>query len=940
MPDSTGITFVVMQHLTEGQESLLPKLIQKHTMLNVLVIRDQLEISAGLVYVLPPDYNVEIRGDTFHLTPIQNPQGWPKTFDIFLKSLATAYRSKAGALIFSGMGSDGVKGAQAVNRVGGLVITQDAKSADHADMPENVNDAISTDIMLEPGEMPLALLNYFDIDTRKLIGREHLSETLSEDEIDQINRRLRRLTGRDFYEYKHSTLRRQVARRMGIHQFEAAEDYIAFMEDHPQEAEQLGRQLLINVTSFFRDREAFAALKTMGLMPMLREFDIDEPFRVWVPGCATGEEAISIAILIYECLQSLDKAQLEVRIFATDANPESLETARAGIYSRIAVADLTPKRLAAHFIETEHGYRLRNHISRMMIWSDHNLIEHPPFSNLQLISCRNLLIYFQPRLQIRVIALFQFALREGGLLFLGSSETVPMEASAFTRLDGKHRLYQRLAADRASWLQLEKPLFMRLPDEDMDTPMADNTPPERGTVDRELKVVEQMLLTHYDSTCVIVDENYRVRYTYGEIDRYLRVLPGKEGRNGILEMAREELDTELTLALHQALETGEPIMRRDVWLKTNGDERIIDLVILPIPEEKLRGRRWLLIFKLIMAGQELREPSAARGSTDDDEGNVGELQAELRETKQKLQSVTQALQTKSEELTSSMEEIRSANEEVQTTNEELRTSKEELESMNEELNTLNTQLTSQNEALTRANNTLHNFLQSTEIGTIFLDQKLAVREFTSAVTEVFSLREDDEGRPLEEIANRLNYEALTDDCSFVLDTLNNVENEIQTRGGNRWYSVKIRPYRTINNVIDGLVLTFADITAQKQAHFLSEAQTAYVRKIFDTIGHSLLELDNNLRVLSANQVFYQTFRTSEEETIERRLYELGNGQWDIPELRRLLSEVIPSQAVVRDYTVRHNFPQLGKSTMRLNARQIAELDRILLVITQVSSSGS
>lgn len=627
---------------------------------------------------------------------------------------------------------------------------------------------------------------------------------------------------------------------------------------------------------------------------------------------------------------------MEVRIFATDANSEAIKQARTGLYPATAVTKMTPQRQQEYFIETERGYLVRNYIGRMLIWAEHDLIEHPPFSNLHLVSCRNILIYFQPHLQQRVMAMLQFVLSSGGLLFLGASETITQDTNAFTALDRKHRVYERTDTDSASWLHLERPLFTKLPDSTVESRMPTQKD-RRQDKDVELRIIKDLLVTHYHATCVIVDDNYQVRYTYGEVDRYLQVISGKEGQKNILDMARAGLDIELTIALQQAFESEMTITQPGAWVKTNGDERITDITVIPISHEQMRGRYWLVVFDLVSQRQGLNTPPEEMSSHEAGD-DTKQLYEELQQTKKSLQSVTRALQAKSEELSSSMEEIRSASEEAQTANEELRTSKEELESMNEELNNLNSQLTDQNEAFSRANNTLHNFLQSTEIGMIFLDQKLAVREFTSAVTDLFSLRNDDKGRQLEEIANRLNYERLTDDCEFVLDTLTNVEKEIHTRDGSRWYDMKIRPYRTVNNMIDGLVLTFADITAQKQAQFQSKAQTTYVRKIFDTIGQSLLELDSDLRVRSANQVFYQTFRTAEDETVGRRLYELGNGQWDIPELRRLLSELIPAQTIVRDYTVRHHFPRLGESTMRLNARQIAELDRILLVITEVSSA--
>ncbi|NDJ85147.1 MAG: PAS domain-containing protein [Chloroflexi bacterium] len=934
MPPRSGLAFVVVQHLASQQESILHDLIQRHTDIVVQPIKDDVLVKVDNVYVLPSRYALEFSNGHLQLVSPKPLDGWPRTIDRFLKSLAEGHGQLAGAVILSGAGSDGLEGARAVKRYGGLVFAQDPESAAQNGMPSNIIESGLADAVLVPGQMPEALLRHFEITPSAAPAIEEIGGDISDVEVEMVIRRLQRQTERDFSNYKYSTLRRQIARRMGIHQFDTIDDYLEYINDHPGESQQLARYLLINVTSFFRDPEAFESLKVNALEPALRKLDIDSIFRVWVPGVASGEEAISIAIVIHECLRELDMPEMQVRIFATDVKPELLQRARSGLYPQAVAEDITPSRLRDHFIEEDKGYRVRNHIDRMLIWSEHNLVEHPPFSNLHLISCRNVLIYFQRRLQERVFALFQFALRPEGTLFLGPSETMPHETDAFAPIDSKHRIYRRKAGPRGAWLRIDQPLLMKVPDY-AEARMPKDNPPQTSREDRELEVIKRMLVEYYDTTCAIVNEFYQVRYTFGEIDRYLRIVAGREGQHNILDMVREGLDVELTIALHEAFETDKVVVRKSVWVKTNGDERIINLIVKPIVDEGLSGNLRLIIFEMVLSGE---NRNVADGDhADGEEGaTIKRLRQELQQSQKALQNVTQALQAKSEELTSSMEEIRSANEEVQTTNEELRTSKEELESMNEELNTLNTQLTDQNAELTRANNTLHNFLQSTEIGMIFLDQDMAIREYTAAVTDIFGLRPSDMGRPLAEIANQLAYPKLIEDAESVLDTLNNVEKDVQA-GDGRWFNVRIRPYRTTNNVIDGLVLTFSDIADQKQAQAQAEKQASYMRQVFDTIENSLLELNGDLRVVGANNAFYEKFQVAEEDTIGQMLYDLGNGQWDIPELRRLLNEIIPQRTFVREYEVSHDFPDLGQRTMRLNARQIAELNRILLVITDISA---
>ena len=935
LPNQNDMAFIVVQHLAAHHESILPELIARHTKMPVLAIEDATRVEPNRVYVLPELYEVRIRVGVLYLTQRPEVHGWPKTIDNLLQSLADDCGEAATAVIFSGTGTDSLAGAQAIKAEGGLVIAQDLATSVQPTMPSNIINAGLADAILPPGKIPEYLINHYAITVPHKLKFEELTETITEEDLKKIVRRLRRQTGRDFSEYKPISLQRQITRRMGIYQLNSIEAYLKYMDNEPEEARELIKYLLIHVTSFFRDPEAFESLKSNAILPQLQKLDIDTVFRVWVPGCASGEESVSIAILIHECLRERDMEEMEVRIFATDTNRDLVQQARTGIYPLSIVDEISAARLQDNFIRTNEGYQTRNHISRMMIWSEHNLAEHPPFSKLHLISCRNVLIYFQRPLQERILSLFQFALNPHGILFLGSSETLLNQTEAFTEIDSQNKIYQRLEYANNSWTKLESPLFINTP-RDTERYMPDDRDRKRSMDDHEIEIIKQMLVEYYKSTCVLVDEQYHVRYTYGEIDHYLRIVPGREGQHSILDMAREGLDVELTVALHQSFEQDETVIREGVWVKSNGDERIINLIVEPVKNNTLGGRQVLLIFELAVADKSLQ---TVHESPDGEEGVIiKRLREELLQAKKALQNVTQSLQANTEELTSSMEEIRSANEEVLTTNEELRTSKEELESMNEELNMLNTQLADQNHELNHANNTLHNFLQSTEIAVIFLDLDLAVREYTSAANTLFGLRRSDVGRPLAEIVSQLAYTDLIADAQQVLDTLHNIEKEVHA-SGERWYSVIIRPYRTINNIVDGLVLTFMDITYQKQAQETVQKQFNYVQQIFDTLNDSIIELDAELRVINANPVFYATFAVKEADTVGTLLYDLGNGQWDIPELRRLMNEILPEQSIVRDYTVTHDFPDIGLRTMRLNARQIADLDRILLLITDVSENG-
>jgi two-component system, chemotaxis family, CheB/CheR fusion protein len=930
-PLNSGMAFVVVQHLSVQQESILDEIIQRHTRINVETISDGTVIEKNQVYVLPAGYETSIdENKRLSLVPKTKDEGWPETISRFFRSLAEAWRERAAVVILSGAGYDGTEGARAIRDSGGLVIAQDLDSSLQDGMPFSVIDAGLANAVLAPDFMPAYLLKHFEIKLPKIPQLADLSEAITDEELKRILRQLRLHTSNyDFGDYKETTLRRQIARRMSAHRLNTAKAYIALLKQKPNEVEQLVKSLLVHVTRFFRDPEAFEALKVNGLLPLLKNLSIDNIFRVWVPGCASGEEAVSLAILIYECLRELDMMEMEVRIFATDMNRDLIQRGRSGVYPASITEEMTETRLRDHFIAIDTGYQVRTHISRMIVWAEHNLIEHPPFSNLYLISCRNVLIYFQPQLQDKVRALFQFGLRPDGILFLGSSEAMPVTGDLFTVIDSKHKIYRRMAGLAQQWLRLDQPLFAKV------LPRLEASLPQQAIRNREnpfLRVIEEMLLSHYNSTCVIVDENYQIRYTYGEIDRYLRLIPGGELQSSVLNMAREGLDVELTISLHEADNTQQTIIREGVQVKNRNDEYPINLIVKPIDESFGKGFK-LLIFEPKPIAQNPGEMSSGDGDGADGHA-LNQLRTESQRIHLALQSATQALQDKSAELVSSIDEISSANKEIQTTNEELRTSKEELESLNEELNTLNTQLTNQNQELGYVNNALFNFLQSTAIGVIFLDLRLMIRDYTQAATKLFSLRKSDIGRPLAEIRTQFVYTNLIEDAKHVLDSLETTEVELSTQENN-WYKVEVRPYRTLNNAIDGLVLTFSDITIQKQAQHQAEQQSVYMREVFDTIENSLLELDGDLRVVAANTQFYEQFQVGPEETIGRLLYHLGNGQWDIPDLRRLLTEIIPEQRFVRDYKVSHDFPKLGKQTVLLNARQIDSVNRLLLVFTDI-----
>lgn len=839
LPADSGMAFLVVQHLLPSHESILPKLIQKHSPIPVQLMADNASVLPNHVYVLPPGAEAMLWNQQIQLAALSQSPGQRSTIDHFLQSLARDQGERVAAIILSGASSDGTEGARAVKQYGGLVIAQEPGSASYPYMPASAIDADLADVVLVPAKIPDYLMQHFAFAPPRLWTSAVQEDTLSEADVNRIIQWLREHTGRDFLDYKFSTLRRQIARRIILHHLGDVDAYLGYLEQYPDEANRLMQSLLINVTHFFRDPAAFESLKTNALLPLLRGLDSTTSFRAWVPGCASGEEAVSIAILIYECLRELDKLAMNVRIFASDANHSLIQQARSGFYAGAAVEGMPAIHLQEHFTQEGSGYRVRNHISRMIIWSEHNLVEHPPFSRLHLISCRNVFIYFQPRLQERLHALFRFALQPQGILFLGSAEKI-LDENIYTPIDPAHSIYRSNVGQHHPPQQPDQPPFTQVPERSKR--QARERFPSSSATDHELALVKHALLAHYGNPCALVDQAHQVRYTYGDVSPYLRLAPGTMDQQHILDMALPGLAEELMVALSQEFNVDEPVVRRGVSVEHNGQTHLLNLIVIAIADAAQTEQHRLVIFEPVASG------SVANGSEggaqhavsssslpaddlpeDHQPATIARLYADLQQTRQALQHATRALRVQRATMKSSASEMRAIQEEMQAANEELRTSKEELETLNEELNTLNNQLIAQNEELMHANDTLYNFLQSTEIAMIFLDLNLAVRRYTRAATDIFHLRPIDAGRHLFEIANRLAYDALPADAHHVLQTLANIEKEVHTSDG-RWYLVRIRPYRTTNNVIDGLVLTFSDITNQKtvqdalresEAHFLA-----------------------------------------------------------------------------------------------------------------------
>ena len=932
MPGDSGLAFVVAMHLGAGQSTSLPDLLQQQTLMPVRLIEDGVKVAANCVYVIPPDREAGLLHGMFQLLqPVALPDQ-ALVIDTFLQALADEQGARAIGIILSGAGTDGTQGLRAIKEKGGLVIVQDPETAQQAGMPRSAINTGLVDYILPVAHLPDTLLDYVQRAAYRAMVATAEVASLPTNGLNKIFMLLRAQTGHDFSRYKQTSLNRRVGRRLAVTGTENVATYVNYLRHHPDEVNRLFKELLVSVTHFFRDPEAFAVLQEKALPGLFTNRPPDQPVRVWVPGCATGEEAYSLAILLRQQKIAL-RSGVEIQIFATDLDAEAIKHARHGVYPASIIQNVATDDLQRFFLKEDHSYEIRKEIREIVIFAQHNVTKDPPFARLDLISCRNLLIYLETDLQKHVLALFHYALKPGGLLFLGPSESLGDFSSYFVTLDRKWRLFQRTEEEFSRWPGVG--LFAPAGVEDRP-PGVYQPKPEFNN--RE--VVERTLLAHYDPAAALVNEMHNILYSYGPIDRYLKLVPGEMSRN-ILDLARPGLQLDLMTAVRHAINHKETARRQTVAVKTNGGEQVLDLTVKPILEPPSQAGLFLVIFEPSRAPQSLEaEAELLAGGerpVDERDAYVLTLEKELSATRQHLQTALEEMQTAYEELKSKNEEMQSANEELQSSNEELKTSKEELKSVNEELTSINLDYHSKNEALTKANNDLHNLLRATRIATVFLDSWLRIRGFTPSATAIINLISSDVDRPLKHTVSNLRYQNLVADAEKVLDTLAVVEREVQTEDG-RWYNMRILPYRTVENVIDGLVITFTEVTEQKQTEARLRRALAFSENVVDTVHEALLVLDDELRVVSANRSFYQMFRVLPAETGGRHVYDLGNHQWDIAELRRLLEEIVPQNTSIEAYEMEHESPHIGRRLMRLNARMMPaneESGRLILLAIDV-----
>ncbi len=852
------MAFVLVQHLAPDHKSILSELIRRYTRMQVFEVEDGMVVQANCAYIIPPNCDMALMRGVLHLMEPAAPHGMRFPIDYFFQSMAADQHEKAIGIVLSGTGSDGTLGVRAIKEAGGMVMAQSIASCEFDGMPRSAIDTGLVDYQMLPAEMPLQLIAYVAHGANGLPRSNSLLKPKAEAALNKVFILLRDQVGHDFSQYKSSTIHRRIDRRMSELQIATFDSYVTYLQKTPNEVEALFHDLLIGVTSYFRDKEAFFVLEEKAIPKLFEGRPTGSTVRVWSVGCATGEEAYSLAILLVEHMEVL-KANYQLQVFATDIDARAIAVARAGQYPASIAADISPARLSRFFTLESGGktYRIHKRIRDLLVFSEQDVIRDPPFSKIDLISCRNLLIYLNAGLQKRLIPLFHYVLRPGGVLFLGTSETVGWFGSLFDVLDRKAKLYTR-RADGQDARRISSGAFSTHFNASIDTQLHAGVAlgSERTLKPPLREIAEQAILRQIAPACALVNAAGDLLYLHGRTSLYLETSAGEVGVQNILRMAREGLRSGLNSALQHAVTTQRPATGIKLSVRTNSHFTRVNLSVHPVLHAASTVSDTPLYLVML---EEAPEFPAAQGSTTEEAQNtlpseaksiIQSLTSDLRAKDEYLHSLEELVKSSNEELKSSNEEMQSINEELQSSNEELETSKEELQSVNEELVTVNAELQIKVVELSHANDDMNNMLAGTGVGTLFVNQQLRILRFTPAIGEVISLIASDIGRPVNNfVANFVGYTSLVADLQKVLSTLAPLRHVVQAQNGH-WYSLLIQPYRTLNNAVEGVVVSLADITELKQseealriATIALQRMAVVVRDASDAI--TLQDMDGN-----------------------------------------------------------------------------------------------
>ncbi|MCB2187610.1 MAG: PAS domain-containing protein [Deltaproteobacteria bacterium] len=931
LPSDADLALVVIMHQDPRGKSHLVPILQRVTTLPVSEIAEGQKPQAGHVQVCPPGKLTTLAGGEFHVRDQADIHA--VGLDVLFSSLAAELETNSAGIVLSGSGSDGARGVKDIKAAGGLVMIQDESTARYADMPRAARATGVADFIAAPGDMPLELKRYFSLAQRLRESPED-RESQFDKAAGKIFQYLRQATHHDFSMYKASTMRRRVERRMSLQQMVDFNRYAALLARDKSEARALFQELLIGVTSFFRDPEAFEALKERALKPQLSQFRSGQKYRVWIPGCSTGEEAYSVGMLLWECLEELD-LDLNLQIFGTDIDPQAVKRAREGEYPVSIAVEVRPERLRRFFRLEHESFRVRKELRDSIVFSEQDVLKDPPFSRLNLLVCRNLLIYLKNEAQQNLLPLFHYTLLQGGLLFLGSSESLGRQPELFEALDPKWKIFRKRESASALQPRVTFPASWRYGGREYAPTPALPVKAEL-IMPREVLIrqAKEALLEVVLPAALLVDAEGEILYVHGRTGKYLEPAPGPSRMN-VMQMAREGLKAELGFILPLAANQGRPRTARRVAVKTNGGFQVIDLSVHPLKLGSGGSEIYAILFEDVDQKARTTPPKPSEADTPDvlDRSHLQELENELQATRESHQTTIEELESSNEELKSTNEEMQSTNEELQSTNEELESSREELQSVNEELSTVNNELRSKIEELSRTQESMTNLLNSTRVAILFLGRDLTIRRFTPECEKIINLIPSDVGRPVEHLSTKLEYPGLVDDARQVLATLQTLEREVRTKS-EEWYQMRVMPFRTTNSVIDGVVITFNNISAHKKSQDRLALSREFSRDILDTLPTPLVVLDGKLVVVLANRSFRAWFGKNVPEIEGRYLRNLGNGEWDAPGLGEKLEAVLRTGTGFADFELENSLPRPGRNRVTLAAHPMntepGSMGRILL----------
>ncbi len=863
LPDvPNNFAFVVIQHLSTKVQSHMDEIFERFSKLKVCFIKDGMKVEPGAIYLNVPGKNVAIQNRILHLTEMDNTQDHKLPIDLFFESLAQDQGERAICIILSGTGSDGTQGLKAIKGHGGITVVQDEAQARHASMPTSAVETGMVDLIL-PVEKVGQELMVIEKHPYLKVGYSSTGPEVMDSDLSKIFRAIRSATGHDFSNYKKATIFRRIQRRMALQQLSDIKEYIHFLEKDDNEKEFLARDLCIRITNFFRDKSAFEALKKEVVYNLLKDAKENAPVRIWVPGCGTGEEAYSLAMVFSEASQDFKK-YFNVQIFATDIDAQSIDYARRAVYPETIKGEVSPERLENFFIKEKNAYRVIPNIRQMVVFAVQNIVSDPSFTRLDLISCRNILIYLEKEMQNRIFYNFHFNLKDNGFLFLGNSESVGELHELFEVIDGKAKIFRRKAYVNEG--EYEKFTFSPLSSLG-PLSVKDVIPEEIHRMNNEQvrQLAEKLILEQYAPACVFLDKDYNVLYFHGDTDLFFSLPTGKPSLN-FLKIIRSDLHYEVSNMLRQIYKAKEPVLSKEIYCKRGSHELNIRVHVKRVVVAGQKEDLLMVSFAIQQPSQKQIEKVHFSTKTDP---RILALEQELQAQKIYLQSTVEELETSREELKSANEELQSANEELQSTNEELESSREELQSGNEELATINSELNLKIEELIRAKEDFENLLSTTAVGTIFLDTEMRIKLFTPAASRIFHLIDGDIGRLISDLNPLMDYKKIFADCKQVLETLQMKEFQIQTTDG-AWFGARILPYRSLNNVIAGVVLTFIDITYIKDAEIVRER----LAKIINNTSDAVIFLGVDGKIIDWNKGAMDLYGYSKEEALAMNIAQI------------------------------------------------------------------